>query len=52
MQGVCQVTACAAHSCDDPRGGPEPTADLDGMPAHPDCAAYEQERRASQDANV
>lgn len=36
------MTRCHAGSCTDPTGGPEPTADLGGMPAHPDCAAYEE----------
>lgn len=33
---------CSAHSCDDPTGGPEPTADLHGEPAHEDCVAFEE----------
>jgi len=32
---------CHAFSCDDPLGGPEPTADLDGYPAHEDCVPQE-----------
>lgn len=33
---------CTAGSCTDPAGGPEPTATLLGLPAHPDCAEYEE----------
>lgn len=42
------MTRCHAFSCDDPLGGPEPDASLDGMPAHPDCAAYEEDARTER----
>lgn len=37
------MTRCHALLCDDPLGGPEPTADLQGMPAHEGCVPDSEE---------